>query len=228
MFHCVNYNSEMCEVAFKAGDKVNIPAILIEKELGVPIRHTQYDLAEAEVKGVILKVKEDVIKVLLDVRVWITRENLNFTKEGSKLVPQEYFFESSEENIQEYKQKISRINFAGGLNEKVLQKMETLLKNMQSSSIYKLTYPRRLCIDDDTYKTDVEYCKNVTEYKIPEGTEIEIAYMHKALDGMRKDVWYGNFVSKELFQFIKKEGIMSDRIHTIVPFELEKNQAWID
>lgn len=228
MFHCLNYDSEMCEVAFKAEDKVNVPVILVEKEFGIPIRHTQYDLAEAEVKGVILKVKEEKIDVLLDVRVWITRENVNFTKEGSRLVPQSYFFSSSEENIQEYKQKVSRVNFAGGLNEKVLQKMEKLLKGMQTTSIYKLTYPRRICIDDDTYKTDVEYCKNVTEYKIPKDTEMEIAYMHKVLDGNRKDMWYGNFVSKELFQFIKKEGIINDRIHTVVPFELEKNQAWID
>ena len=228
MFHCSNYNSEMCEVAFKVGDKVNIPAILIEREMGLPIRHTQYDLAEAEIKGIILKVKEDVINVLLDVRVWIARENINFTKEGSKFVSQSYFFNSSEENIQEYKQKVSRINFAGGLNDKVLQKMELLLKSMQNTSVYKLTYPRRLYIDDDTYKTEVEYCKNVTEYKIQEGTVIEISHMYKVLDGVQKDTWYGNFISKDLFQFIKKEGIMDDRIHTIVPFELEANQAWID
>ena len=68
----------------------------------------------------------------------------------------------------------------------------------------------------------------MTEYKIQEGTVIEISHMYKVLDGVQKDTWYGNFISKDLFQFIKKEGIMDDRIHTIVPFELEANQAWID
>ena len=170
MFRCLNYDSEMCEVAFKVGNKVNVPAILIEKEFGIPMRHTQYDLAEAEVEGVVLRVKKGKIDVLLDVRVWITREGINFTKEGSKLVPQAYFFNSSEENIQSYKQKISRVNFAGGLNERVLQKMEMLLKNMQTTSIYKLTYPKRICINDDKYKIDVECHENVTECEIPKGT----------------------------------------------------------
>ena len=146
MFRCLNYDSEMCEVAFKAGDKLNVPAILIEKEFGIPMRHTQYDLAEAEVEGIVLKAKKGKISVLLDVRVWITREGMDFTEDGSRLVPQAYFFMSSEENIQEYKQRISRINFAGGLNEKVQQKIELLLKNMQTASLYKLTYPKRICM----------------------------------------------------------------------------------
>lgn len=228
MFHCLNYDSEMCEVAFKVGDKVSVPAILIEKEFGIPMRHTQYDLAEAEVQGIILQVKEEKINVLLDVSVWITRENVNFTNEGSKLVPQAYFFNHSEENIQGYKQKISRVNFAGGLNEKMLQNMEMLLKSMQTASVYKLTYPKKVCIDDNTYKTDVKNCKDVTEYRIPEDTELEIAYIHKVLDGKRKDMWYGNFVSEESFQFIKNGEVIDDHIHTIIPFELEENQTWID
>lgn len=228
MFQCSNYNSEMCEVGFKVGDKVNVPVILIEREFALPERHTQYDLAEAEVRGIVLKVKEDVVSILLDVRVWLTNENMNFTKEGSRLVPQEYFFQSSEENIQEYKQKVSRLNFAGGLNEKVIHKMEALIKTMQVRYLYKLTYPRRICIEDDSYRTDVEYCKNLTEYKIPVGTVLEIAYMHKVLEGIRKDMWYGNFISKELFQFINKEGVREDRIHSVVGFEIDKEQAWID
>ena len=228
MFRCLNYDSEMCEVAFKAGDKLNVPAILIEKEFGIPMRHTQYDLAEAEVEGIVLKAKKGKISVLLDVRVWITREGMDFTEDGSRLVPQAYFFMSSEENIQEYKQRISRINFAGGLNEKVQQKIELLLKNMQTASLYKLTYPKRICMSDDTYNTDLASNQTKAEFKIPKGTEIEMAYMHKVLEGERKDMWYGCFASQSISEDEEKEESADKNIYTIVPVELEKNQSWID